>query len=141
MHAAMIQGGSKLLSRIGSTTVGIQMQDYLLELVSLPTRRRDVAFLMTLQAVSFAQSIMIGMTLSMLHAAYSQIFDSLIPSFRVRANLRDGAPGYNYTCGFFLRCLYLDEVGDPMDPEEGFLKGPLLVSMSSLASLLDLTVH
>ena len=71
MHAAMIQGGSKLLSQIGSTTMGIQMQDYLLELVSLPTRRRDVAFLMTLQAVSFAQSIMIGMTLSMLHAAYS----------------------------------------------------------------------
>ena len=87
MHAAMIQGGSKLLLRIGSMTVGVQTQHYLLELVSLPTRRRDVAFLMTLQAVSFAQSIMIGMTLSMLHATYSQIFDSLIPLFRVCANL------------------------------------------------------
>jgi len=46
---------------------------------------------------------------------------------QVRANLRDAAPGYNYTHGFFLRCLYLDEAGDPEDPEEGFLKGPLLV--------------
>jgi hypothetical protein len=141
MHAAMIQGGSKLLLQIGSTTVGIQMQDYLLERVSLPTRRRDMAFLIMLQAISFAQSIMIGMTLSMLHAAYSLIFNSLIPSFRVHANLQDRALGYNYTCRFFLCCLYLDEVGNPMDPEEGFLKGPLLVHMSSLASLLDLMVH
>jgi len=99
-----------------------------------------MAFLMTLQAVSFAQSIMIGMTLSMLHATYSQIFDSLIPSFRVHANLQDGALGYNYTFRFFLCCLYLDEVSNPMDPEEGFLKGPLLVCVSSLASLLDLMV-
>ena len=71
---------------------------------------------------------------------YSQIFNSLIPTFRVHANLRDGALGYTYMCRFFLHCLYLDEVSDPMDPKEGFLKGPLLVYVSSLASLLDLTV-
>jgi len=90
---------------------------------------------MTLQAASFAQSIMIGMTQSKLHASYSYIFDSLITSFRVRANLQDAAPGYNYTYGFFLCCIYLGEDGDRMDPEEGFLKGPLLVRVSSLASL------
>lgn len=73
----------------------------------------------------------------MLLVTYSHIFDSLNPSFRVHAKLRDGTPGYNYTCGFFINCLYLGEVGDPMDPEEGFLKGPLLVRVSSFASLLD----
>ena len=73
----------------------------------------------------------------MLIVTYSYLFNTLNPSFRVRANLRDAAPGYNYTSRFFLHCLYLDEVGDPMDPEEGFLKGPLLVRVSSLAPLLD----
>ena len=60
MCAAMTQGGSKLRSLIGSTTVGIPMQDCLLVLASLPTRRSNVASPMMLQAASFAQSIMIG---------------------------------------------------------------------------------
>jgi hypothetical protein len=33
--------------------------------------------------------------------------------------------------------MYLGEDGDHMDPEEGFLKGPLLVRVSSMALLLD----
>jgi hypothetical protein len=141
MHEAMIQAGSRLRSRIGSTTVGTQMQDYPLEKASLPTRRRDVASPMMLQAASFAQSIMIGTIHSTLFATFSHLVNSLNPSSRVRANLRDAAPGYNYTCGFFLNCLYLDDAGDPKDPEEGFLKGPLLVRVSSKASLLDWTLN
>jgi hypothetical protein len=73
----MIQPGSKLLSQIGSTTVGVLTQDYLLEIVSLPSGRMDVAFLMILQAASFAQSIMIGMTRGM----YAVILRSLIHSY------------------------------------------------------------
>jgi hypothetical protein len=136
MHAAMIRAGSKLQSQIGSTTVRVQTQVYLLGPASLPTGRRNVASPMTLQDASFARSIMIGTTQSTLLVTYSHIFDSLNPSSRVRANLRDGAPGYNYTCGWFLHCLYLGEVGDAMDPSEGFLKGPLLVRVSSLASVI-----
>lgn len=117
------------------------MQDYLLEKASLPTRKRDVASLMMLQVASFAQSIMIGTIQSMLSATFPHLVNLLVnslnPSSRVRANLRDAAPGYNYTSGFFLNCLYLDEARDSEDPEEGFLKGPLLVRVSSKASLLD----
>ena len=32
--------------------------------------------------------------------------------------------------------MYLGEEGDQRDPEEGFLKGPLLVRVSSMALLL-----
>jgi len=60
MHAAMIQADSKLWSQIGSTPVGIQMQDYLLGPACVPTRRSNVASTTMLQATSFAQSIMIG---------------------------------------------------------------------------------
>src|SRR5216683_2640264 len=76
MHAVMIQPGSNLLSRIGSMTGGVLTQDYLLEIVSLPTGRRDMVSLITLQAASFAQSIMIGTTQGKLHV----ILTSLIPS-------------------------------------------------------------
>jgi hypothetical protein len=31
---------------------------------------------------------------------------------------------------FLLRCLYENENGDPQFPEDGFLKGPLLVRVS-----------
>lgn len=56
----------------------------------------------------------------------------LIVLFSVRANLRNAAPGYDYTSSMFLRCLYEDEEGDPDSPEEGFLKGPLLLRVSHL---------
>jgi hypothetical protein len=95
-----------------------------------------VASPMMLQVASSAQSIMIGTIQSTLFATLSHLVISVNPSSRIRANLRDAAPGYNYTCGFFLRCLYLGEDGDPEDPEDGFLKGPLLVRVSSKASLI-----
>jgi len=67
----------------------------------------------------------------------SCLFNSVNPSSSVCANLRDATPGYNYTYGFLLYCLYLDEDGDAEDPEEGFLKGPLLVHVSFWSSLLQ----
>jgi hypothetical protein len=54
MRVVMTQRGSKLQLPIGSTTVGIPMQDYLLVLASLPTRRSNVASPIMLQAASFA---------------------------------------------------------------------------------------
>ncbi len=74
---------------------------------------------------------------STLFATFSHIINSVTPYPRVHTNLRDTALGYNYTCRFSLHCLYQDEAGDSGDPEEGFLKGPLLVCVSSKASLLD----
>lgn len=54
----------------------------------------------------------------------------LIVLFSVRANLRNAAPGYDYTSSMFLRCLYEKEDGDPASPKEGFLKGDLLLRVS-----------
>jgi hypothetical protein len=76
-HEVTIQAGSKLRSQIGSTTVGTQTQDFLLVKASLPTRRRNVASPMMLQAASFAPSIMIGMIQSTLFATFPH---SSIPS-------------------------------------------------------------
>jgi hypothetical protein len=56
----------------------------------------------------------------------------LIVLFSIRAKLRNGAPEYNFTSTFFLRCLYEDEEGDDLCPQEGFLKGPLLLRVSFL---------
>jgi len=56
----------------------------------------------------------------------------LIVLFSVCANLRNAVPGYDYTSSIFLRCLYEEEDGDPDFPEEGFLKGPLLLRVSLL---------
>src|SRR5216683_1689931 len=83
-HEVMIQAGSKLQSLIGSTTMGTQIQDYLLVKASLPIRRRNVASPMMLQAISFAQSIMIGMIQSMLFATFSHLINSVTLSSRVR---------------------------------------------------------
>jgi hypothetical protein len=49
------------------------------------------------------------------------------------ANLQNAAPGYDFASSFFLQCLYQDEEGDPKHPHIGFLKGPLLLRVSSLA--------
>ncbi len=76
---------------------------------------------------------------SMLLATFSHLINFLNPSYSIHANLQDASPGYNYMCSFFLHCLYLDKAGDPKDPEEGFLKGPLLVHVSSKASLSFIT--
>ena len=50
---------------------------------------------------------------------------------RVRAKLRNANPGFDIASSFFLCCLYEDETGDLESPEAGFLKGPLLVRVSS----------
>ena len=96
---------------------------------------------MMLQAACFAQSIIIETIQSILFATFSHLINSITLLSRVCTNLQDAALGYNYMCRFSLRCLYQDEAGDPGDPEEGFLKGPLLVRVSSKASLLDWTLN
>ena len=48
--------------------------------------------------------------------------------YSIRAKLRDG--GLDIASSYFLRCLYEKETGDLDCPEEGFLKGPLLVRVS-----------
>jgi hypothetical protein len=54
----------------------------------------------------------------------------LIVLFSVRAKLRNAAPEYDISSSFFLRCLYENEDGDITCPEEGLLKGPLLLCVS-----------
>jgi len=95
----------------------------------LPMGRRNVALVTTLQATLSAQSIMIGIVLSKSHMS-SPIPFALISLFSIRAKLWDAASGYDITSSFFLRCLYQSEDGDPKNPLEGFLKGPLLVRVS-----------
>jgi hypothetical protein len=58
---------------------------------------------------------------------FLHIHIQLTPLFSVRANLRNAKPGFNFTSNFLLRCLYLEEDGDPDDPDVGFLRGPLLL--------------
>lgn len=54
----------------------------------------------------------------------------LIVLFSVRAKIRNGDRKYDISSSFFLRCLYEEEDGDDLCPEEGFLKGPLLLRVS-----------
>ena len=54
----------------------------------------------------------------------------LISLCSICTKLRDAAPGYDITSSFFLCFLYQGEDGDPEQPLDGFLKGPLLVQVS-----------
>lgn len=51
----------------------------------------------------------------------------LIVICSVRANLRNGVPGFKITSNYLLRCLYSKEDIDPDSPEDGLLRGPLLL--------------
>ena len=51
------------------------------------------------------------------------------------------APGFDFTSSFFLRCLYENEAGDPLSPDVGFLKGPLLVRVGDLTLILQYIYH
>ena len=55
---------------------------------------------------------------------------SKLSYYSVRAKLRNGEPNFEMASTFFLRCLYENEDGNPNSPEDGFLKGPLLVRVS-----------
>ena len=60
----------------------------------------------------------------------SSLWPNLNCLFSIRAKLRKGDEGYDFSSSFFLRCLYEDEEGDDLCPQEGFLKGPLLLRVS-----------
>ncbi|KAG5649528.1 hypothetical protein H0H81_003293, partial [Sphagnurus paluster] len=47
----------------------------------------------------------------------------------VRANLREGAEGFNVSSSFFARCFYKNGTGDPQDVEKNFLRGYLLIKV------------
>ncbi len=95
--------------------------------------RRIMGIPMTLQAAYCVPSIMIG-TIQSTSKAIPFILTSSYFLSSVCANLRNAAPGYDFTSSFFLWCLYQDEEGDPKCPHIGFLKGPLLLCVSPLAS-------
>ncbi len=65
MHVVTTQPGLRLQLQNGSTTVTLPQNDL------LPMGRKNVAFVTTLQAISFAQSIMIGIIPSELYACVS----------------------------------------------------------------------
>ena len=83
---------------------------------------------MTSLGTFFALSSMIGMNHSTLNFFIQDCTNSFLS---IRAKLRDGEPDYDFTSSFFLRCLYEGETGDPESPEVGFLKGPLLLRVST----------
>ena len=88
---------------------------------------------MTLQATYCVPLIMIE-TIQSMSKAIPYILTSSYFLSSVCANLRNTAPGYDFASSFFLWCLYQDEEGDPKCPHIGFLKGPLLLRVSPLAS-------
>ncbi|KAL1740379.1 hypothetical protein HDZ31DRAFT_76928 [Schizophyllum fasciatum] len=47
----------------------------------------------------------------------------------VRANMRDGEPGFEVATSYYYRCFYRNHKGNPEDVVDGFLRGPLLVQM------------
>jgi hypothetical protein len=89
----------------------------------------SVVLTMTSQDTYSALSITIGMTrcklLPLIIAECPHIL------FSVRAKLRNADPGFDFTSSFFLRCLYENESGDADSPGVGFLRGPLLIRVSS----------
>jgi len=60
---------------------------------------------------------------------YPNDFDS------IRAKLRNADPRYDFALNFFIRCLYEDERGNPDSPDIGFLKGSLLMHVSTFCSM------
>ena len=85
----------------------------------------------TLQDAYFVPSFTTGMTLCKFRSFESRKVCTNIFS-SVRAKLRDADPEYDFASSYFLRCLYEGESGDVRRPEIGFLKGPLLLRVSSL---------
>jgi hypothetical protein len=74
---------------------------------------------------------MIGM-ISSKSQVYNAIRNMFLSNlyYSVRAKLRNGEPDFDMASSFFLHCLYEKENGNPNAPEDGFLKGPLLVCVS-----------
>ena len=96
-----------------------------------------MASTMTLQDTYFALSTMTGMTLSKF-SGHLVDYSINCPNifFSVHAKLRNAEPGYDFsTSSYFLWCLYEGESGDPNSPDIGFLKGPLLIHVSSFHSM------
>ena len=94
----------------------------------------SVVLTTTSQDTYFALSITIGKTLSKFHSFdYCNVCPNIL--FSIRTKLRNADPGYDFTSSFFLRCLYEGESGDPNSPDVGFLKGPLLIRVSTFCSM------
>jgi hypothetical protein len=88
-----------------------------------------MVFLMISQVAYSALLTTTGMISSMSFVGTLHFSDLKLLS-SICEKLRNAAPGYNFTETFFLCCLYEDEQGDPDSPEDGFLKGPLLLCVS-----------
>jgi hypothetical protein len=102
----------------------------MLRVTSLLKGKMSVVLTMTSLGIFFAPSISIGMILSTLHFVEQDCPNVL---FSIRTKLRNADPEYDFASSFFLRCLYEDESGDPDSPDVGFLKGPLLLRVSTFA--------
>ena len=90
----------------------------------------------TSQGTYFALSITIGMTMSKFRSFdHYEVCPNIFILFSVRAKLRNADPGYDFTSSFFLRCLYEGESGDANAPDVGFLKGPLLIRVSTFCPI------
>jgi hypothetical protein len=93
-----------------------------------------VALTTTSQDTYYVPLITIGTTLSKFNSLdYCDIRHNIL--FSIRAKLRNADPGYDPTSSFLLRCLYEGEEGDPDSPDVGFLKGPLLIRVSTFPSV------
>ena len=63
------------------------------------------------------------------HSANKNIGQILMVPTSTRVKIRECDDGYNASGDYWLRCLYEDEKGDPLDVEKGFLKSNLLLKV------------
>jgi hypothetical protein len=85
---------------------------------------------MTSQDTYYAPLITIGTTISEFNSlGYCDVCPDIL--FSICVKLRNADPGYDFTSSFFLRRLYEREEKDPKSLVVGFLKGPLLIRLST----------
>ena len=133
MHAVMIPAAWKLLSPNGlMIAVLLAPQAPSLRVTSPLKGKKSMVLTTTSQATFFALLTMNGKILSKF-SFFDRDCSNVL--FSVRAKLWNVEPGYDFTSSFFLRCLYEDESGDPEHPAIGFLKGSLLLRVSTFHSV------
>lgn len=62
---------------------------------------------------------------------YCKVYPNIFILFSICAKLQNADLWFDFTSSYFLWCLYEGESRDPNSPDIGFLKGPLLICVST----------